>query len=706
VLAAAPFALRLPSVAQGCSEAIRGSEAEYVSKALQRELGEGAANTAIVVVSSSQIPVADPRFAATVRTLETAIKTEGAVRAVVHAWNSPNDALLGQDGKSALFLVRPGVSSLAEAEAFTAILRNLIRDARLPADFAVSVTGQAATLHDINRNSSADLLNAERVGIPLTVVVLLAVFGSPLIAGLAVALAFAAVVLAAAALYAMSAWLPVTVFAQNVITIIGLGAGVDYCLFFLYRYRTALRRGLPPAAAVMSAAQGAGTAIGVAGVTVAAGFLALLLVNARIFQSLAIGGFLVALFAVAAALTLLPPLLLSIGDGSRWYADGAHESALNRMLQSWCGRFSIHVMRYPLLTLGLALALVAIIAAPVMHMQARSVGVGDLPAQIESRRGFERLARDFEQGWMGPAVVLLEPGPTADAHGELARQAVFATAAWLEHDSRVARVYVREGAVAIITVITRYPPESPEMIRYVRELRAREWSDAAAAGLNVKIGGTSALLLDFDAEMFGSLWKVIPAVLGMSFFAVLFFFRSILIPLKAIAVNLLCVLATYGLLVSAFQDSAGVYGGLNSFVVVMLFTILFGLSMDYEVILMRQIQDQYFITGDNGKAVVSGLEQCAGVITSAAAIMVCLFASLACAQLAATRQFGIGMAFAIALDATLMRLLLIPAAMTLLGRANWWCPGLSSRPGVMAVSRAVESGSPQRWRARSGEPRH
>lgn len=717
LLAAVPLALRLPSVIQGSSEAIRGSESEYVIRTAQREFGMGSAYTAVVVVQSAHVPAQDAGFSAAIRELERFLAATDGIRKVTHAWNSPAPELIGRDGRSTLLLVQTSADSLSEAESFTTTLRRRAGQAPLPAGYSVKVTGPAATFHDINRNSSDDLLRAEMIGVPLTLLVLLAVFGAPLAAALALVLAFAAVTVSSAVLYLLSPWLPVTVFAQNAVTIIGLGAGVDYCLFVLYRYRTALEQGTPPSEALLGALRGAGPAVIVAGLAVGSGFLALLLVNARVLHSLAVGGLLVTFAAVAAAVTLLPVLLHLLGHRINWRARAAGNSAVSRALQGWGERLARRVSGRPWLYFVPCLALLAVLAAPALRMNSWSVGVTDLPPEFESREGYEVLKRNFARGWMGPVVLLLESGENGGLWQEKSRQAVLDITARLRDDGRVAHVQGygsalealggttsgargasarphaalpevinAGGTVAVINAIPRFPPESPEMMAWVRELRAREWPEAAAAGFTVKVGGASALIHDFDNEMFGSLWRVIPAVLAVSFCALLIFFRSVLIPLKAVAVNLLSVLAAYGFLVLVFQAGSGAAavdngatGGLNSFVVLMLFTILFGLSMDYEVLLLRQIQEHYRRTGDNAAAVATGLGRSAGVITSAAAIMVCLFGSLLFTQLAATRQFGLGLAFAVALDATLIRLLIIPATMVLLGRANWWYPGTPLR---------------------------
>jgi Predicted drug exporters of the RND superfamily len=218
----------------------------------------------------------------------------------------------------------------------------------------------------------------------------------------------------------------------------------------------------------------------------------------------------------------------------------------------------------------------------------------------------------------------------------------------------------------------------------VRELRASDWKEARDAGLSVSVGGFSASITDFDEELMRSLRRVVPIVLTITFIVLVFAFRSIVVPIKAIAMNLLSVLAAYGFLVYVFQDGVGAKqiglippGGLNSFIVLMLFTILFGLSMDYEVFLLSRIREQFLRSGDNRESIVSGLSHTGGLITSAALIMVVLFGSFGFTRLTATREFGLGLAFAVALDATLIRVVLVPILMGLMGRWNWWLPGRS-----------------------------
>jgi RND superfamily putative drug exporter len=243
-----------------------------------------------------------------------------------------------------------------------------------------------------------------------------------------------------------------------------------------------------------------------------------------------------------------------------------------------------------------------------------------------------------------------------------------------------------DGKTGLIILVTKKAPESDEARTLVAELRRDAWNELGDAGINVQVGGATAMVADFDEEMLGSLRQVIPAVLALTFVALLILFKSVLIPLKAIVLNLLSVLAAYGFLVYVFQGGIGASligldppGGLNSLVVLMLFTILFGLSMDYEVFLLTHIAEEYRRSANNAASVAAGLQRTAGLITSAAFIMVCLFASFGFTRLTATREFGLGLAFAVFLDATLIRVILVPALMELLGSTNWWIPAWLKR---------------------------
>lgn len=701
LIAAAPFALQLRSVARGSSEAIRGSESHGVMVALEEAFGRGAAHVVPVVLSATDRRFEDPEFAAVAIALAEKLSGGAADPVVTHPWNSGLPELRGRDGHSVLLLVRADASTLVEAEDFTFVLREKIAAAGLPPGFRAEVTGIAALFADLNRQSSADLLRAEAIGIPLTLLVLLVVFRSPLAAGLALAVAGAAVTVTSALLCLVDAWIPVGVFAQNVVSMIGLGAGTDYALFLLSHQRDERARGVSAHAAVLAALRRTAPAITVSGLAVAGGFGALLVVNARFLHSLALGGIAVVLIALAATLTLLPALMRIAGERLNRPRPARVDTA--PLWQDWARI----VMGRPGLFLLLALALTAACAWPARRSATWNFGPRDLPAGTEARTGYERLATDFAPGWMGPVVLTLES--PRSLWEPAARAAIVEIDQSLAADPRVAHVLgfprlpadlpaatppaalppplaaalrssiSEDGRLATVIVVPRHAAEAVESLRLVTELRERNWPAAAAAGIEVRVGGATAMVQDFDAEMLGSFGRVVLVVMTLTALLLFVFFRSIAVPLKAIAANLLSVIAAYGFLVLVFQDGHGAGllgltppGGLNSFVVLMLFTILFGLSMDYEIFLLSEIRTHHRAGAGNTEAVAAGLASTAGVITSAAAVMVCLFGSFSFFGLVATREFGLGLAFAVAFDATVIRLLIVPAAMRLLGEWNWW----------------------------------
>lgn len=717
LVASAPFAAQLAGALRGSTDAVRGSPSEIVSRDLNRAFGEGSAFVFPALLTSADVPSTDARFAAAAISLERALLSNG-VRTVGHFWNTGDSTLLGRDGRSALILATPRAGTFFDAESMVARIRESAAGAGLPTGFAVKLTGMISLFHDLDVNSSDDLLRAERIGIPLTLLVLLVVFGAPIAAGLPLLSALGATAVTLAVLFALSRVMPVSVFAQNAVTMIGLGIGVDYALFLVSRWRDELRAGVSARKAVERAALRSGHIVIVSGLAVCTGFLALFLVRISFLHTLAIAGVVVVVTSVLMTLTLLPALLLVIGE-RRVNWPRRREKPVGNTESLW-GRWAHEAMAHPWRYLVPSLVLLAVFIAPTFRLKAWNMGARDLSPAMEARQGYELLDRNFAAGWMGPIAILIESrdaGGVWTAEGKVAIAAIHAR---LSSDQRVSvaggfpqllarlgpasslvtsraqlppplqpaasRIVSADGRSAMIYLVPRSSPESEETMQLVRELRKSAWPDAMRAGLDVRVGGFSAGIIDFDEELFGSLKRVVPLVLGLTFVVLMFAFRSILVPLKAILMNLISVLAAYGFLVYVFQygvgaDAIGLVppGGLNSFIVLMLFTILFGLSMDYEVFLLGRIREEYDRTGDTRESVANGLSQTGGLITSAALIMVVLFGSFGFTRLVATREFGLGLAFAVALDATLIRVVLVPILMRLMGRANWWFPSVFLR---------------------------
>ena len=716
--ATAPFAWRVQDVLTGASDGIPGSQSvETIDRAVGGGIPAGTFFPFLILLKSDGVPVDDLRFQAAAREVESRLSGVPQGGAVRSFWNTGRADLLGRDRQTALMLFRTNATSLNEAEALTPDVRAAVHGASLPSGIRVLVTGTAPMFFDLGRQSSADLLRAERVGLPVTIMILLVAFGAPLAAGLPVLLALLAVIVSSAALFFLSQITTVSVFSQNVVSMIGLGVGVDYALFIVSSFRRALAHGWSARESAARAVAGAGHTIVVSGLAVAIGFCALFLVNVPFLHSMAAGGIFVVVTAVVASLTLLPVALSYAGMAVNW--PRARQEAPQDRTGLW-GRWAGLVMRRPWRFLIAGMTILAVFVAPVLRLQAWNVGVESLIPELEARAGYDVLIDEFDQGAIGPTILVAEAKQDGTVWDPEFQRGLFELSERLAQDPRIARVngfpdvlslthglhrdvrssadlpeslrplardVVSEGdRMALIVLLPAFAPESRESMALVDDLRRDDWPELEGLGARIAISGTTALTKDFDDEIFSRMKVVVPVVLGVTFIVLLVSFRSVLIPLKAVFLNLLSVLASYGFLIYVFQDGVGAQsiglstpGGLNSFIVLVLFTILFGLSMDYHVFLLDRVKDVYAATGDTVRAVSIGLQQTAGLISSAALVMVSIFGSFAFTRLVATRELGLGLAFAVALDATLVRLVLVPALMTLLGSYNWWLPLYSGR---------------------------
>jgi RND superfamily putative drug exporter len=714
IAVAAVLSARLPSVLQGGADAIPGSGSDRVTRLIRDRFGAGTVYQFPLVVHADSLDSSDPAFAAAIERLTDSLSALAQVARVESAWNSPRAELMGDDGRSALLIVTPRVETFYATELLTGPLRAAVRASGLPPGMHAEVTGATAMLHDLDERSSSDLITAERVALPITAVILLVVFGAPLAAVLPILLALASTSIGLAGLYLLSARLAVSVFAQNVVSMIGLGVGVDYALFVLSRHREARARGMDSAAAAREARDAAAHSVLLSGTTVAVGFLALFLVRAPFLHAIALGGVLVVIAAVAATMTLLPLLLTLSGRALDWprRATPAGSGAPSAFWSRWAGS----VMRRPWAFIAGSLAVLAVFLAPLPRMRGWNIGAGDLPESTEARRGYDAIRTHFSPGWMGPIVLAVEARGPYTLSSDTCYRALLPVLSELQSDGRsgrvlglhrvlslamllppeqrnaraapeelrvpLSRVLSSDGRVGLVALVPPGAPEAPATMLYLAELRARRWPAAERAGLVFGWGGSSAIMQDFDHEMFASARRVILTVILSTFLLLAFMLRSIFIALKATILNAVSVLAAYGFLVLVFQDGLGARligltppGGLNSFIVLMLFTILFGLSMDYEVFLLSRVREEYARTGDNDQAVAAGLARTGGIITSAALVMISIFAAFGFTRLVPTREFGLGLAFAVALDATLIRIVLVPALMKVSGRWNWWWPG-------------------------------
>jgi uncharacterized membrane protein YdfJ with MMPL/SSD domain len=468
------------------------------------------------------------------------------------------------------------------------------------------------------------------------------------------------------------------------VSMIGIGVAVDYSMFVLARFREELQAGAEPDAAVDTAMRTSGTAVVFSGLTVVLALLALWLVPVRAIQSMAAGAMMVVAVAVLASSTLLPALLHLLGRridrGRVRRPSRAQLDRSNAFWTRWVGR----IMRRPLLWFCASAGLLVALTLPAIALETDNRTLEQMPRSSTIVVGDSILSNRITgpgQGEAGAVSILIRP-LSGDASALALAPDGRRIAAKVGRDPLVQSTTIRRlGNALTIQAQIRVDPESQQAENeLVPRLRSVIHADPAERRATIDVGGVSAFNYDLNQEVGSDLWMVIAAVLVLAYVVLLVLLRSVLLPLKAVVMNLLSVGAAYGVIVAVFQwgwlDFTGFHhlGHLNTINPSLILAITFGLSMDYEVFLLTRIRERYEIHGSNERAVAEGIASSARIITSAAAIMVVVFGSFALTGVPTIKEVGVGLASAIAIDATLTRLVLVPATMRLLGDWNWWLP--------------------------------
>jgi len=474
---------------------------------------------------------------------------------------------------------------------------------------------------------------------------------------------------------------PLQSFATTLATMIGIGVGIDYALFVVTRYRQGLQAGLDPEQAVVTAIDTSGRAVVFAGATVIIALLGMLAVGLSFISGLGVGAAAVVAVTVLAAITLLPAVLGFVGTKiDKWRLPWFHDKGTQGRETIW-HRWSRFVQRHPWALTTVGLAIVIALALPVLSLRLGFVDAGNNPKSTQTRQAYDLLAEGFGPGFNGPFLLAVQLPAGTDHTAALAKLQA-AVAADPDVASASPAVVNPAGTTAVIRVYPKSAPQDQATSDLLHRIRGQVIPSATRdTGIHVYVGGFAAVTDDF-ANLLGQRLPVfIGIVILLSFLLLMVVFRSILVPLKAAIMNLLSIGAAYGVVVMIFQYGwgkqlvgVGKEGPIQAFLPMMMFAILFGLSMDYEVFLLSRIREEYLRSGDNGQAVADGLSNTARVITAAAAIMCTFFLSFVLDDNIIIKLFGIGFAVAIFIDATLIRMVIVPSTMELLGDANWWLP--------------------------------
>jgi putative drug exporter of the RND superfamily len=575
---------------------------------------------------------------------------------------------------------------LRHAKRHTRAVRETLRAQQGPPAF---VTGQPAIQHDLDSIFGSDLRRGEAFAVPIALLVLLAVFGVSLAAAIPFVFAACTITGTLAAVYAIAHALSMVTYVTNLVELIGIGLAIDYSLLVVYRFRdelaSARSRGIDDA--VVRTMATAGRAVVFSGTAVAIGLGLLLFVPVPFIRSMGVAGFVLPLVSIAACATLQPALLSLLGRR------GVRRLQLRRRAGregDFWRRLAAAVLRRPVVVLVASAGLLVAAAVPTAFLDLTPGSITGIPRSLESVRGFELLRDRVGPGVVTPTHIVLDAGGAGRARTRSIRAAVDRLGDELVGDpeayvvaSGTAAPYVDPtGRYARVIVVGRHEYGDIETRRFVDRLRSRIVPAAKVpAAVGVYAGGAPAQGVDFLNRSYGAFPWVVAAVLLLTFLILMRAFRSLVLPLKAVVLNMLSVAAVYGLLVVFFRWGLGAdllglpqRSELDGWIPIFLFAVLFGLSMDYEVFLVSRIRESWDEVHDNQRAIAHGLERTGGIITAAALIMCAAFSGFVAGRVVALQEFGLGLALAVLIDATVVRALLAPSVMTLLGRWNWWLP--------------------------------
>jgi len=655
-----------------------------------KSAGQPSGGTFLLIFKSERLSASDPAFKSA---LETAVQPLGSDSRVVKVSTPYNQGI-------------PLLPNLVSKDGHRALVDQVAGEVHSPT-LSVVTTGNVAINKAFDTTLETDLQRAEYISLPVSLVLLLLIFGAVVAAGLPIGVGVLAILGGVAATLTLARFTDVSQYALNIVTLIGLGVAIDYSLFVVNRYREELRAGATRPDALGTTLATAGRAVTFSGITVAIGLSAMLFYRGTFLASMGAAGALVVFIAVFYGLTFLPALLAVLGPNVDRLS--IFPVRMRGGVGFWQG-LAAWVMRRPVLVLIPTLGFLVVLGLPFTQLRMANGDVDVLPPHVQARQGYDTLVRDFpgqDQNFYEVVVYYAQGNPmSADHVGsiyDLSRRlaglhGVLRVEGMVDLDPSLSRAdYVRMytgptdqlpaavqaklqtstgSHLAVLTVASDLPASSDGARTLLSQIRS------------LGVGGEGQVLVTgqtaFDVDVIGYIIDHTPIavafVLGVTYLVLFLLTGSVVLPLKAIIANLLSVSASFGALVWIFQQ--GHLSGLLGFTPqpidpttpVILFSIVFGLSMDYEVLLVARIHEEYLRTGDNRRAVAEGLARSGRLITGAAAIMVAVFVAFGTAEVVIIKAIGVGLAVAVALDATIVRGLVVPSVMRLLGDWNWWAP--------------------------------
>ncbi len=716
-----------------------GTEFNTTAKVLSNDLNISSEKSADVVFHSNRYLVTDRVFFDAVDGVVRRLQQVPYVTKIDTLYSTGIPDFVSRDNQTTYALVTLSGSE-EQLERATPDLRHLVQSK----DITVYLIGQAAANYDIESASASDLVTVERFTFPIIFVLLVLVFGSVVAAGIPLVLGAAGVAASLAVLFLIAQFTDLSIFALNTASMIGLGLAVDFSLIMVSRFREELAQA-PVPEALERTLQTAGRSITFSGITLILTMSVLTLFPVMVIRSIALAIMVVGVVAVLTGLLLLPPLLAALGTRVNSFNVRRYLPALSHRREGIWQRWAHAVMRRPWVSIAAALLVLGLLALPAGWMRRTGVTVLVLPKGSESRLAYELIQRQFGQGEPAPLFVVIQANRQNGIWKPNVLEGIYDLHTHLEADPRVAHVqslvslvpnpspdWIQSLSPATINsntdrkriaerlvnldgantttaliVYSRYSETDPKTVGLMKDLRAHATAWAPGLqGARVLVGGSPAQHYDFDKVVYDQFPLVLGLSLLVTFAILMLFFHSLILPVKAILLNLASIVASYGVLVAVFQFGVADFllrfhaiGAVLSYTPVLLFSILFGLSTDYEVFLLTRVRESYNQGFSNEDAVAHGLERSAGVITAAGLIMIAVFGSFALTDVLVIKEIGLGLAIAVLIDTTLVRIVLVPATMKLMGVWNWWMPKALGR-----LVPEIEEGEAPRPHTPAGAP--
>ncbi|GAA4294521.1 MMPL family transporter [Streptomyces venetus] len=647
------------------------AESTYATKALEREF-PGSQPNMLLLLDAGDASVDDPAVAAEARRLTERLASERGVTGVGSYWQSGTPSLRAEDGHEALIAARITGEEKAASETLERIAPHF-RGAHGPVE--VSVGGPVAVRHEMQTIIQEDLTRAELIALPVTLVLLVMVFGSAVAALLPLGIGIVAILGTNAILRGLTELTDVSVFAINLTTALGLGLAIDYALFIVRRFREELSTGAEPSTAIGTTLRTAGRTVLFSALTVAVSLAAMLVFPQYFLRSFAYAGIAVVLLAAAAALILLPAALTLLGhrvnslDLRQVFRRGRRPEPAGEEGRTWGRAAALVMRRAPFFALGTTAVLV-LLGLPFLGVKFGTADDRQLPSTSESHVVQQHIREGFPGSPGGGLEVLAEGRATEAQYGAYKERI-----AGLPDVLRVDGPLVK-GDSAYFTVLPKGEAVDGPAQRLVGDLRE------ADAPFDTKVTGTAAVLVDSKDAIGERLPLAAVFITIVTLLLVFLLTGSVLIPIQAVVLNALSLTAMFGAVVWVFQDGhlSGLLGftspgSIETTLPVLMFCVAFGLSMDYGVFLLSRIKEEYDHTGDHDQAVRHGLRRTGGLITAAAVILAVVMVAIGTSRVTNTKMLGLGIALAVLMDAMIVRSLLVPAVMRLTGRATWWAPG-------------------------------